>query len=239
MRLDNLLAEANFGGRNQIKKLIRSKQVTIDGHLARRNGLIVDAYLQDIRVSGQKVLAEKEVYYILNKPADVVSACSDARHKTVLDMLAPEDRKEGIYPIGRLDRDTEGLVILTNNGPLGFRMLHPKHHVEKTYYVEVNDELRADAPAFFEEGVTFLDGTICKSAKLDIVSSERGHSSAYITISEGRFHQVKKMFLAYGVKVTYLKRISFGAFVLEENLPSGAYRELTEKEIGILKTYFN
>ena len=145
----------------------------------------------------------------------------------------------GIFPIGRLDRDTEGLVLLTNNGPLGFRMLHPQHHVDKTYYVEVNDALHPDAPAFFENGVTFLDGTSCKPAQLTILSSQKGHSRARVTISEGKFHQVKKMFLAYGVKVTYLKRLSFGGFDLEDTLPAGAYRQLSQEEIKVLKKYFD
>ncbi len=199
----------------------------------------MDSHLQDIRVAGQKLVTVKESYFLLNKPAGVVSACSDATFQTVLDLLKEEDRVPGIFPIGRLDRDTEGLVLLTNNGPLGFRMLHPKHHVDKTYYVEVNDALHPDAPAFFENGVTFLDGTSCQPAQLIVLSSQKGHSRARVTISEGKFHQVKKMFLAYGVKVTYLKRISFGGFELEDSLPTGAYRQLTEKEILILKKYFD
>ena len=199
----------------------------------------MDSHLQDIRVAGQKLLTAKESYFLLNKPAGVVSACSDANFQTVLDLLREEDRVDGLFPIGRLDRDTEGLVLLTNNGPLGFRMLHPQHHVAKTYYVEVNDALHPDAPAFFDNGVTFLDGTTCKPAQLTILSSQPGHSRARITISEGKFHQVKKMFLAYGVKVTYLKRISFGGFELEDTLPAGAYRQLTVEEIPILKKYFD
>ena len=190
-------------------------------------------------MAGQKLLTAKESYFLLNKPAGVVSACSDANFQTVLDLLREEDRVDGLFPIGRLDRDTEGLVLLTNNGPLGFRMLHPQHHVAETYYVEVNDALHADAPAFFDNGVTFLDGTTCKPAQLTILSSQPGHSRAQITISEGKFHQVKKMFLAYGVKVTYLKRISFGGFELEDTLPAGAYRQLSQEEIKVLKKYFD
>lgn len=239
MRLDNAVMAAGLASRNQLKKLIKSKQVTVDGHLIDKAGLIVDCHLQDVRLAGQKVETEQEVYYILNKPAGIVSACSDIKHRTVLEMLSPEDRKEGIYPIGRLDRDTEGLILLSNNGPLGYRMLHPKHHVEKTYYVEVNDSLTSDAPDFFKKGVVFLDGTRCKPAKLDILSSHAGYSSARITISEGKFHQIKKMFLAYGVKVTYLKRLSFGGFDLEDSLPPGAYRTLTQAETEHLKTYFD
>lgn len=239
MRLDKAIAEAGLTSRRQIKKMIRSQQITVDGQVVQRPGQIVDSHLQDIRVAGQKLVTAKESYFLLNKPAGVVSACSDSKFQTVLDLLREEDRVPGIFPIGRLDRDTEGLVLLTNNGPLGFRMLHPKHHVDKTYYVEVNDALQADAPAFFENGVTFLDGTSCKSAQLTILSSQKGHSRARVTISEGKFHQVKKMFLAYGVKVTYLKRISFGGFELEDTLPAGAYRQLSQEEIKVLKKYFD
>lgn len=239
MRLDKAIAEAGLASRRQIKKLIRSQQIRVDGQVVQRPGQIVDSHLQDIRVAGQKLVTAKESYFLLNKPAGVVSACSDSTFQTVLDLLKEEDRVSGLFPIGRLDRDTEGLVLLTNNGPLGFRMLHPKHHVDKTYYVEVNDALHPDAPAFFENGVTFLDGTSCKPAQLTILSSQKGHSRARVTISEGKFHQVKKMFLAYGVKVTYLKRISFGGFELEDTLPAGAYRQLSQEEIKVLKKYFD
>ena len=239
MRLDKAIAEAGLASRRQIKKLIRSQQIRVDGQVVQRPGQIVDSHLQDIRVAGQKLVTAKESYFLLNKPAGVVSACSDSTFQTVLDLLKEEDRVPGIFPIGRLDRDTEGLVLLTNNGPLGFRMLHPQHHVDKTYYVEVNDSLHPDAPAFFENGVTFLDGTSCKPAQLTILSSQKGHSRTRVTISEGKFHQVKKMFLAYGVKVTYLKRISFGGFELEDTLPAGAYRQLSQEEIKVLKKYFD
>ena len=239
MRLDKAIAEAGLASRKQMKQLLRSQQITVDGQVVQRPGQIVDSHLQDIRVAGQKLVTAKESYFLLNKPAGVVSACSDSKFQTVLDLLKEEDRVPGIFPIGRLDRDSEGLVLLTNNGPLGFRMLHPQHHVDKTYYVVVNDALQPDAPAFFENGVTFLDGTSCKPAQLTILSSQKGHSRARVTISEGKFHQVKKMFLAYGVKVTYLKRISFGGFDLEDTLPAGAYRQLSQEEIKVLKKYFD
>lgn len=233
MRLDKLLGQAGYGSRNQVKKLIRSCQVYVDGVLADRDNLNVDASLQSITVSGKELEHAPEVYYLMNKPA----GGSDKEHQTVIDLIKPEDQREGLYPVGRLDRDTEGLVLITNNGPLGFAMLHPRYHVAKTYYVEVNDILGPDAPAFFESGVVFEDGTICKSAQLEILSSASDKSCARITISEGKFHQVKKMFLAYGVKVTYLKRISFGAFKLDEGIAVGSYRALTEAEKVILRTY--
>ena len=216
MRLDKLLSQAGYGSRNQVKRLIRSRQVYVDGVLAERDNLNVDASLQTITVSGKELEHAPEVYYLMNKPSGVVSARKDKEHQTVIDLIRPEDQREGLYPVGRLDRDTEGLVLITNNGPLGFAMLHPCYHVAKTYYVEVNDVLGPDAPAFFESGVVFEDGTVCKPAHLKILSSASDKSCAQITISEGKFHQVKKMFLAYGVKVTYLKRISFGDFVLDE-----------------------
>ena len=234
MRLDKLLGQAGYGSRNQ---LIRSRQVYVDGILAEQDNLNVDASLQTITVSGKELEHAPEVYYLMNKPSGVVSARKDKEHQTVIDLIKPEDQREGLYPVGRLDRDTEGLVLITNNGPLGFALLHPRYHVAKTYYVEVNDVLGPDAPAFFKSGVVFEDGTVCQSAQLEVLSSASDKSCARITISEGKFHQVKKMFLAYGVKVTYLKRISFGAFKLDEGMAVGSYRTLTEAEKVILRTY--
>lgn len=237
MRLDKLLGQAGHGSRNQVKKLIRSKQVTIDGQVATKDNLNVDPNLQTITVSGQLLDYAPEVYYLMNKPAGVVSARKDKEHQTVIDLIAVPDQRQGLYPVGRLDRDTEGLVLITNNGPLGFAMLHPRYHVAKTYQVTVNGPLDQDAPAFFEQGVTFLDGTVCKPAQLEVLSSSPDQSRALITITEGKFHQVKKMFLAYGVKVTQLKRIRFGPFKLEDSLAPGAYRQLTKEEQQALRSY--
>lgn len=238
MRLEKLLGEAGCGSRNQIKKLLKARQVVVDGQVVIKANAIVDSGLQDILVSGKKIDGGASRYFLMNKPAGVVSAVTDKEHATVLDVLSEVDRGEGLYPIGRLDRDTEGLLLVTNNGPLGFRMLHPKYHVSKTYYVEVNGLLDDDAPEFFAKGVSFHDGTVCQPAQLEVLFRSAEHSTAKIRISEGKFHQVKKMFLAYGVKVTYLKRIAFGGFELEEELPAGGYRTLTEKEVAHLKTYF-
>ncbi|WP_170242120.1 pseudouridine synthase [Streptococcus suis] len=238
MRLDKCLERARIGSRKQVKKLLKAQQIRIDGQVASSLRQIVDPDLQDIRVEGQKVQLEGSRYYLLHKPAGVVSAVTDKNHQTVIDLIQPEDRVDGLYPVGRLDRDTEGLLLITNNGPLGFRMLHPKHHVDKVYYVEVNGPLAPDAPAFFAQGVTFLDGTRCQPCQLTVDFSSLEHSRATIQLSEGKFHQVKKMFLAYGVKVTYLRRISFGGFALGD-LPLGQYRTLTQTEIQHLLTYFD
>ena len=237
MRLDKLLGQAGFGSRNQVKKLIRSRQVYVDGVLADRDNLNVDASLQTITVSGKELEHTPEVYYLMNKPAGVVSARKDKEHQTVIDLIKPEDKRDGLYPVGRLDRDTEGLVLITNNGPLGFAMLHPRYHVAKTYYVEVNDVLGPDAPAFFESGVVFEDGTVCQSAQLEVLSSASDKSCARITISEGKFHQVKKMFLAIGVKVMTLKRLSFGPFTLDPQLAPGESRPLNEVELTWVKDF--
>ncbi|MCK3905365.1 rRNA pseudouridine synthase [Streptococcus suis] len=238
MRLDKCLEKAKIGSRKQVKKLFKAQQIKINGQVAQSLSQIVDPELQEIQVAGQKIELTGSVYYLLNKPAGVVSAVSDKDHQTVIDLISPEDRADGLYPVGRLDRDTEGLVLITNNGPLGYRMLHPSHHVDKVYYVEVNGPLGQDAPTFFASGVTFLDGTRCQPADLTVLEASLDHSRATIKLAEGKFHQVKKMFLAYGVKVTYLKRIAFGGFELGD-LERGSYRQLSPNEIDHLLTYFD
>ncbi|HFU4377051.1 TPA: pseudouridine synthase [Streptococcus suis] len=238
MRLDKCLEKAKIGSRKQVKKLFKAQHIKINGQVAQSLSQIVDPGLQEIMVAGKKVELEASRYYLLYKPAGVVSAVSDKDHQTVIDLISPEDRADGLYPVGRLDRDTEGLVLITNNGPLGYRMLHPSHHVDKVYYVEVNGPLGQDAPTFFASGVTFLDGTRCQPADLTVLEASLDHSRATIKLAEGKFHQVKKMFLAYGVKVTYLKRISFGGFELGD-LERGSYRQLSPNEMDHLFTYFD
>lgn len=233
MRMDELLKKQGFGSRNQIKKLLKSHQVKIDGKLVTGANTIVDAQVQKIEVAGQRVRDSSLVYYLLHKPAGIVTARKDGQHQTVLDLLAKEVSKDGLYPVGRLDRDTEGLVLITNNGPLGFKLLHPSHHISKTYLVEVNGYLAENAVDFFDQGVRFLDGNICKPAQLDILNAEETKSRARLVITEGKFHQVKKMFLAYGLRVTYLKRIAFGPLKLGD-LERGQYRPLAKDEIAIL-----
>ncbi len=233
MRMDELLKKQGFGSRNQIKKLLKSHQVKINGKLVTKANTIVDAQVQRIEVAGQRVSDSSLVYYLLHKPAGIVTARKDGQHQTVLDLLAKEVSKDGLYPVGRLDCDTEGLVLITNNGPLGFKLLHPSHHISKTYLVEVNGYLAENAVDFFDQGVRFLDGNICKPAQLDILKAEETKSRARLVITEGKFHQVKKMFLAYGLKVTYLKRIAFGPLKLGD-LERGQYRPLAKDEIAIL-----
>ena len=237
MRLEHLLMKHLVLSRREMKKLIKNEAVLIDGIPATHVSNNVDATLQVIMVIGTQIYDNSQKYYMLNKPQGVISATIDKKHTTVIDLFANEN-VEGLYPLGRLDGDTEGLLLVTNNGPLGYRMLNPDQHIEKEYYVEVNGPLDEDAVETFKRGVTFHGGTQCKPSTLTIIESSDHFSRATVTISEGKFHQVKKMFLCVGVKVTYLKRIRFGEFVLDEALAPGEYRELNEAELQLVKTYF-
>ena len=154
-----------------------------------------------------------------------------------MDLLPPDSQSDQLYAVGRLDRDTTGLLLLTDNGPLGFQLLHPQYHVDKSYQVEVNGPLTSDHIQQFKDGIVFLDGTTCKPAKLEILAASPTESRASITISEGKFHQVKKMFLSVGVKVTALKRVQFGDFTLDPELAEGQYRPLNPEELEIIKNY--
>ena len=237
MRLEHLLMKHLVLSRREMKKLIKNEAVLIDGVSATHVSNNVDATLQVITVNGTRIHDDSQKYYMLNKPQGVISATTDKEHTTVIDLFAQEN-VEGLYPLGRLDGDTEGLLLVTNNGPLGYRMLNPDQHIEKEYYVEVNGPLDEDAVETFKRGVTFHGGYQCKPSTLTIIESSDDFSRATVTISEGKFHQVKKMFLCVGVKVTYLKRIRFGEFILDETLTPREYRELNEAELQLVKTYF-
>ena len=237
MRLEHLLMKHFDISRKQMKKLISSGEVLIDSIPATHVSNNVDPHIQVITVQGSRIEDNSQKYYLLNKPKGFITATTDSQLPTVIDLFKNEN-VEGLYPIGRLDRDTEGLLIITNNGPLGYRLLNPIQHIEKEYYVEVNGPLDDSCIQRFYDGIMFHDGTICKSAKLSILESSPFFSKATVTISEGKFHQIKKMFLCVGVKVTFLKRIRFGEFLLDESLSPGEYRPLNFSELQILKQYF-
>lgn len=236
MRLDQLLA-ANHISRKKMKQSLLQKQILVDDKPAYKLSQNVDTGLQQITFQGKHVSGTAYRYYMLNKPAGAVTANRDAEKLTVLDLLDKDIEKENLYSIGRLDRDTEGLLLITDNGPLGFQLLHPQYHVEKTYYVEVNGPLTSQDKIAFQEGIRFLDDTVCQPAQLSILSNSSSLSRASVRISEGKFHQIKKMFLAVGVKVTYLKRIQFGDFTLDPDLAKGDYRALNQEELEIIKEY--
>ena len=238
MRLEHLLMKHFDLSRKQMKKLISSGEVLIDSIPATHVSNNVDPQIQVITVQGKQIEDSSQKYFMLNKPSGLISATIDEHLPTVIDLFSKEN-VEGLYPIGRLDRDTEGLLIITNNGPLGYRLLNPIQHIEKEYYVEVNGPLDNSCIQRFHDGIVFHDGTICKPAILSILESSPSFSKASVVISEGKFHQIKKMFLCVGVKVTFLKRIRFGKFVLDSSLGPGEYRPLNPFELQLLKQYFD
>ena len=236
MRLDKLLAEEKIS-RKAMKQALLKKEILVDGQATTSLAQNIDTGLQELLFQGEKIQGYEHTYLMLHKPGGVVTASKDKKLPTVMDLLPQHLQSDRLYAIGRLDRDTTGLLILTDNGPLGFQLLHPQYHVDKTYQVEVNGLLTPDHIQQFKDGIVFLDGTICKSSQLEILSSSPSLSRATITISEGKFHQVKKMFLSIGVKVTALKRVQFGDFLLDPDLAEGQHRRLNQEELKIIKNY--
>ena len=236
MRLDRLLAQEKIS-RKAMKQALLKKEILVDDCPVRSLTQNVDTGLQKLVFQGRQIQGYEHNYLMLHKPNGVVTASKDKKLPTVMDLLPPDIQSDKLYAIGRLDRDTTGLLLLTDNGPLGFQLLHPQYHVDKTYQVKVNGLLTPDHIQQFQDGIVFLDGTICKPSKLEILSVSPAESHASITISEGKFHQVKKMFLSVGVKVTSLKRVQFGDFTLDPELAKGQYRPLNPEELEIIKNY--
>ena len=234
MRLDKFLCETGFGTRSQVKEMLKKGQVTVNGVAAKKPEQKIDEHKDQITCQGKIASYEKYVYYMLHKPAGVVSATEDKREKTVLDLLKSEDRRDGIFPVGRLDKDTEGFLLLTDDGDLAHRLLSPRKHVDKTYYAKIAGSVTEAHIERFREGLDIGDEKKTLPAMLEILASEPEISEIRITIHEGRFHQVKRMFEAVGCKVTYLKRLSMGAVALDETLAPGDYRPLNEKERELL-----
>jgi 16S rRNA pseudouridine516 synthase len=234
MRIDKLLANSGFGTRTEVKKLLKSGVVLVDGKMIKDGSGHVDPESSSVSVAGEDLVYKEFVYYMMNKPQGYISATEDKYLKTVLDLLAPEDIAKGLFPAGRLDRDTEGFLLLTNDGQLAHQLLSPKKHVPKTYFACIDGEVTADDIETFKLGVTLEDGYETKPADLVILKSGL-ESEIRMTISEGKFHQVKRMFEAVGKKVVFLKRISMGKLQLDVSLKLGEYRELTENEIHLIQ----
>ncbi len=229
IRLDKYLADMGIGTRAEVKKYIRQGKVKIDGIVVKSPEEKVDADKQTIHFLDVQVGYDRFEYYMLHKPAGVVSATEDAKDKTVLDLITDKKRKD-LFPVGRLDKDTEGLLLITNDGDLAHRLLSPKMHVDKVYYAKVKGAVtEADVKAF-SEGLDIGQGENSKPAALEVLVTGE-ISEIRLTIQEGKFHQVKRMFQAVGKEVVYLKRLSMGTLILDESLPLGAYRPLTRKEI--------
>lgn len=231
-RLDKYLADMSVGTRSEVKNLIKKGLVTVNGEVIRKPEYKVDIEKDDLVCRGETVVYQTLVYYMLNKPAGVISATNDPKQKTVLDLITDKSRKD-LFPVGRLDKDTVGLLLITNDGNLAHRLLSPKHHVDKCYFAKVQGNVTKDDAEKFAEGVnigTEDEPEITMPGKLDIIKSD-DLSEIRLTIQEGKFHQVKRMFQAVGKEVVYLKRERMGSLILDDNLAEGEYRMLTEEEL--------
>ena len=234
MRLDKLLANMGYGSRKEVKQLVKDKVVSVDGVTAKSTSQHVDPAAQEVMVFGEVVEYREFIYVMLHKPPGVISATEDLRDTTVIDLLDPMLQHFAPFPVGRLDKDTEGLLLITNDGQLTHNLLSPKKHVPKVYYARIAGEVtEADGEAF-DKGVILDDGYETKPASLTILAAGE-QSEIELTIQEGKFHQVKRMFEAVGKKVVYLKRLSMGSLHLDDSLALGEYRELTEEEVTQLK----
>ena len=236
MRLDKFLSDMGVGSRSELKRSIRKGLVTVNGQVQKDPGADVDT-TSEISFDGNPVLYQSFEYYMMNKPAGVISASEDKRQKTVLDLMDSRKRKD-LFPAGRLDRDTEGLLLITNDGQLAHRLLSPKHHVDKCYFVRVSGTLGEEDVQRFADGIPYDEALTAMPAKLRILESGTDFSTAETTIQEGKFHQIKKMFAALGNgrEVVYLKRLSMGPLTLDPDLAPGEYRALTEEELAALKS---
>lgn len=230
IRLDKFLADMQVGTRSQVKDYIRKGNITVNDEIIKKPEYKIDENIDLIAYMGKKINYSKYQYYILHKPAGVVTATKDNIDKTVMDLFSAEVRK-GLFPVGRLDKDTEGLLLITNDGELSHNLLSPKKHVAKTYYVECDGSISGDKINQLQEGVDIGDDKLTLPANVKLISDEANTYKLELTIVEGRFHQVKRMIKAIGGEVTYLKRISMGPLVLDEKLEKGSYRELTKDEI--------
>ena len=225
-RLDKFIANQGGLSRKDAVRAIKDKRVTVNGSVARTADMKIDTSADSVALDGRPLIYREFVYYMMNKPAGVVSATEDRDERTVIDILPPELRRAGLFPAGRLDKDTTGLLILTDDGDYAHRMLSPKKHVDKTYIATLDREPDAGIGESFSAGMTLSDGTVCASGSAEPLGGAR----ARVTIHEGRYHQVKRMFAALGYRVTALTRVSIGGLMLDEALAEGEARELSPEE---------
>ena len=232
IRLDKYLADMGCGTRQEVKKFIRSGQVSVDDIVVKKPETKVEQTVQEVFLNGEKVGYESFEYYMLNKPAGVISATEDQSCQTVVDLIKDKKRKD-LFPVGRLDKDTEGLLLITNDGALAHRLISPKKHVDKCYFARISGKVHEEDVRSFEKGVNIgsqEQPEITMPGKLEIITSD-DISKIRLTIQEGKFHQVKRMFQAVGKEVIYLKRLRMGTLILDENLGIGEYRPLTKEEL--------
>ncbi|HEW7741349.1 TPA: rRNA pseudouridine synthase [Streptococcus pneumoniae] len=236
MRLDKFLVACAVGSRTEVKNLLKAGRVTVNGKKEKSAKLQIDEKIDEIRFGGQVLEYEEFVYYMMNKPKGVISATEDPKHRTVLDLLDDLARSKEVFPVGRLDINTHGLLLLTNDGQLAHVLLSPKRHVDKTYLAQVKGIMTQEDVETFAEGIPLKDFT-CKPAILELVSidTEKNQSQIRVTIAEGKFHQIKRMVGYCGKEVVDLQRLTMGTLVLDENLERGEWRRLTKEELEILR----
>ena len=235
IRLDKYLADMGKGTRSEVKKAIGKGLVRVNNEIVKKPETKLDTDSDHVLFDGVLVGYAQYEYYMLNKPAGVISATEDKREKTVIDLIIERKRKD-LFPVGRLDRDTEGLLLISNDGELAHRLLSPSKHVDKVYYAKIDGKVTIEDVEAFQQGVDIGEEKLTRPAKLRILKSET-QSEIELTICEGKFHQVKRMFQAVGKEVVYLKRLQMGTLILDESLKPGEYRELTEQEIADLCFY--
>jgi 16S rRNA pseudouridine516 synthase len=240
-RLDKILAHMGYGTRSELRRLTKAGVIFVNGQKVKDSGIQVDPNKDQITVDGDTVHYREFVYLMMNKPQGVVSATEDNRDRTVVDLLDPIYKPFEVFPVGRLDKDTEGLLLLTNDGKLAHNLLSPRKHVPKTYLARVEWEVGESVSEAFKQGVTLDDGYVTLPAKLVVMEAgnafECKQSVIELTIMEGKFHQVKRMLQAVGQQVVFLKRISMGPLQLDPALALGAVRELTETELSSLQNF--
>lgn len=236
IRLDKFLADSGEGTRTQVKDKIKKGRVTVNGVTTKQSDLKVNTDKDVVTIDGKELVHEAFEYFMLNKPMGVVSATTDARDKTVVELIVDAKRRD-LFPVGRLDKDTEGLLIITNDGPLANSLLAPGKHVAKLYEAKILGNVTEETVRIFKTGVDIGDDKPTAPAVLEILEADGTESYIRITITEGRYHQIKRMFKAVGMEVTYLKRISMGPLTLDKKLAEGEYRRLTEIEIKLLKEF--
>lgn len=232
MRLDKLLAHLNCGSRKEVQAMIRAGRVQVDGVTERDPAAKVDADTAQVVLDGQAQHYQAQRYYMLNKPAGVITASRDERHDTVLELF-PEEMRRGLFAVGRLDKDTEGLLLITDDGALSHSLMSPARHVDKVYEAEVEGELVPDAAARFAAGLELKDGTVCRPAQLE-AAPDLGENWVRVTLREGKYHQVKRMIAAVGGVVVRLRRVELGGLTLDPALAPGAFRALTAQELTLL-----
>lgn len=233
MRVDKLLSNMGYGSRKEVRQLMKNGAIKVNGKVIKKPGEQIDVEVDEVTILGEVVHYRPYIYVLMNKPQGVISATEDHHDQTVIDLLTDEFRHYEPFPVGRLDKNTEGFLLITNDGKLAHNLLSPKKEVPKTYYAHVEGVVTEDDAKAFSEGVTLDDGYETKPGKLRLIKSDTV-SEIELTITEGKFHQVKRMFKAVGKEVVYLKRLSMGSLTLDPSLQLGEYRELTKDELAIL-----